>query len=413
MYCLTDLGMRTTDHRKHSDVSHALEMLPRRTLLAAWLLQAFLFGCGSSDSHSSEPVTDRPIDGGTDVFNPIGSPEGGPGSCDNPIDLEGCPCSPGEPARPCYPGPFAQAGVGPCTMGTQACVATGEGEFRTGTWGTCAGAGKPSTCEAAGVTCGTVLDGCGGQVTCGAPCPACEPGSQVFSTPGSFDFVVPEFETLEVELWGGGGGATAYAQVDVPTPGGDSSFNAVVVAGGGAAASDGAAAPGGKAFGGAVNLDGGAGSLACAQYLNPCTGYVTRVGGDSPKGGTGGKAIIELDACSAYMFGSTAGDGENGQTPGGGGGGDQTCQFNWLAQQGWGMGGAGAGAGAYASTTYTKSQLSPGSTVSVVVGAGGRGSKGAMSSQVPGTNGKNPGHYTGGDGARGEVRLSWTCAPQP
>ena len=44
----------------------------------------------------------------------------------------------------------------------------------------------------------------------------------------------------------------------------------------------------------------------------------------------------------------------------------------------------------------------------VVVGAGGRGSKGATSSQAPGT-GRNPGYYTAGDGARGEVRISWTC----
>jgi len=385
-------------------------------LLAGCVALPSLLGCGSAEPESASnnvPGGDGPgsgNDAGADVFKPFDAPDGGSsGSCTDDTDLEGCPCSAGSPARSCFPGPATQAGIGSCTLGTQQCDASHEGEFGSGSWGPCVGAGKPTTCEAAGATCGTISDGCGGEVACGAPCPACEAGTRTFTTPGVFDFIIPAFETLTVELWGGGGGATAYAQVDEPTPGGDSSFHGTVVAGGGAAALDGIAATGGTASGGTVNLPGAPGSPACAQYLNTCSGYVTRLGGDSPHGGAGGKTITQLDACSSYMFGSAAGDGENGHAPGGGGGGGHTCQFNWLQQQGWAMTGAGAGAGAYASITYAKGQLAPGTSAAVVVGAGGRGSKGAMSSQAPGNGGKNPGFYTGGDGGRGEVRLSWTC----
>jgi hypothetical protein len=88
----------------------------------------------------------------------------------------------------------------------------------------------------------------------------------------------------------------------------------------------------------------------------------------------------ELDSCSAFMFGSHAGDAESGYEPGGGGAGDWTCQFAWMSGGGWGMG-----------------------------GEGGHGSRGATSSLAGGMGGRNSGYYTGGDGGRGEVRIAWTC----
>jgi hypothetical protein len=51
--------------------------------------------------------------------------------------------------------------------------------------------------------------------------------------------------------------------------------------------------------------------------------------------------------------------------------------------------------------------LVSGTTVAVVVGAGG---KGAQTAIFPGA-GKNPGYYTGGDGGSGQVTISWTCQP--
>lgn len=366
-------------------------------------------------------------------MSPIGEPwTGGPGSSGDPdgredawggeeggdgdpsctagaLDLEGCPCQPGEAARSCYPGPSAQAGVGRCTTGTQACAEVGGGgEFTTGEWGPCEGAGHPATCLDEGATCGTLSDGCGGQLDCGV-CPECTAGSLELSSPGATTFTVPDFSTLTVELWGGGGGGTAYAQIESPTAGGDSSFAGTVIAGGGGAGDAAVAAPGGRASGGTVNLPGGEGSTACAAFLDTCAGRVTRIGGDSPNGGEGGEDITELDGCSAFMFGSRAGDGEAGQDPGGGGAGDWTCQYNWLQFEGWGMGGAGGGGGAYASITYAAGELAPGTAVPVVVGEGGRGSRGATSSLAGGSGGRNPGYYSGGDGGRGLARITWTC----
>jgi hypothetical protein len=50
-----------------------------------------------------------------------------------------------------------------------------------------------------------------------------------------------------------------------------------------------------------------------------------------------------------------------------------------------------------------------GSSVAVVVGAGGKGSEGECSSFASCSGAENPGHYTGGDGAPGQVTVAWTC----
>ncbi|MBI5537268.1 MAG: hypothetical protein HY898_31390 [Deltaproteobacteria bacterium] len=313
-------------------------------------------------------------------------------SCDNSLDTEGCPCTQKDATRACYSGPSAQAGIGQCKKGTQTCKSSTQGEFSKGVWSACEGSGAPLTCAQAKATCGTASDGCGGQIQCGDPCPQCTPGSQTFSAAGSYDFTVPGFDKLTVELWGGGGGGAAYSQVDSPTPGGSSSFNSTVVAGGGKDGASGAA--GGVASGGTINTPGGAGKGI--------------PGGDSPNGGKGGSTATQLDACGSMMYGSPSGDGENGYAPGGGGMGDITCQLSWWTYQGWGFYGVGAGAGAFASITYSAGELKAGSQVPIVVGEGGRGSKGATSSGPAGT-GKNPGYYTAGDGAPGQVTITWTC----
>jgi hypothetical protein len=92
-----------------------------------------------------------------------GSSAGGSGPCGTELDQQGCTCTPGEPARECYPGPAGQAGKGACAMGTQTCTAVQSGEFDLGTWGECTGAGEPGA------------PGCDGsdQDCDGAPDPAC------------------------------------------------------------------------------------------------------------------------------------------------------------------------------------------------------------------------------------------------
>jgi hypothetical protein len=327
-----------------------------------------------------------PIDGGK-------SDNGSGKGCNNSLNAEGCPCASTDAPRHCYPGPAAQAGVGQCKKGTQTCKLSQEGEFKAGVWGPCEGAGAALNCEGAKATCGTASDGCGGQLTCGEPCPECKPGELSFSTAGSYDFDVPVFGTLTVKLWGAGGGGTAYSPADQSSSGGDSSFNGTVIAGGGKDGASGGA--GGVASGGTINTPGG-----------PTQGIA---GGNCPNGGNGGTQSTVLDACINYMMGSPAGDGENGYAPGGGGMGDVTCQLSWWTYQGWGYYGVGGGAGAYSEMTFAAGSLKAGTKAPVIVGAGGKGSKGTPTSGFPGT-GKNPGYYTAGDGAPGQVSISWTCS---
>ncbi|MBI2030970.1 hypothetical protein HYT05_05085, partial [Candidatus Kaiserbacteria bacterium] len=184
-------------------------------------------------------------------------------------------------------------------------------------------------------------------------------GSQTYSTPGSYAFTVPQYGTLTVELWGGGGaGATGGNGA-----GSASSWNGVVVAGGGSGASGSNGGAGGVATGGSVNQNGGNGEN-WALYDN----FIN--GGDASLGGTGGHAT---ESC-------------NGRSPGGGGAG---CNYYT---------GAGGG-GAYSKVTYTAGQIAAGTVIPVVVGAG------------------HPGTSSAGAGAPGAVKITWSdgasAAPAP
>lgn len=228
---------------------------------------------------------------------------------------------------------------------------------------------------------------------------ACAPGTQTFSTPGAYTFVVPDYLTLSVEVWGAGGaGEASGAQAPNATAGGDSSFGAVI-AGGGGAGTYGAGGKGGAATGGLVNTPGGGGGPG-VHY--PVIGSLSS-GGAAPNGGKGGAGVNGVDPCGG-------GDGRSGDAPGGGGAPSWSCQGAWLQGYGWGDCGGSGGGGAYASTDFKPGALP--ATVPIVVGKGGAGSLGQVSSQVSG-QGKNPGHYTGGDGAPGAVKVTWTCRPAP
>lgn len=85
-------------------------------------------------------------------------------ACSDSLDLEGCSCPAGSPPRSCYLGAAAQAGIGSCTFGTQACVNGGD-EFDT--WGACTGSGAATTCADTSSQCGATSDGCGGILDCG------------------------------------------------------------------------------------------------------------------------------------------------------------------------------------------------------------------------------------------------------
>jgi hypothetical protein len=99
---------------------------------------------------------------------------GGPGAeaCGNGLDDdadgdvdEGCGCDVGK-TQPCFAGPKALAGKGPCHLGEQTCEKVpGQGEFAQGAWGTCGGSGQPGV-EA----CNGEDDDCDGVVDQGCAC---------------------------------------------------------------------------------------------------------------------------------------------------------------------------------------------------------------------------------------------------
>ncbi len=193
-----------------------------------------------------------------------------------------------------------------------------------------------------------------------------------YSTAGTYSYTVPQHSSITVYVWGGGGGGGG-ATANNGSAGGQSSFNGTVIANGGSGgtANDGAGGSGGTASGGDTNTTGTSGTA----------GSSTGAGGAGASGGSGGTAA------SANTAGNV------GTAPGGGGSGGHyyyTCGkgcFNSLI-------GGGGGGGGYSKKTYSAGTLTPGSSITVVVGA--VGAKGAA------------GTYAGGDGAVGRVVIAAT-----
>lgn len=208
-----------------------------------------------------------------------------------------------------------------------------------------------------------------------------EPGSQTMNASGNF--VVPEYNELIVELWGGGapggsvfgdalwnpgasnGGATQVAALGLTAGGGQR----------GAARTAGGA--GGTASGGDVNTTGGAGGPGST------TTRVSGAGGNCPNGGAGGPSAVS---------GGGSVPGNAGAAPGGGGSGSSHFDTN----VGHDDSGNGGGAGGYCRKTYTRANgPTPGASLAVTVGAGGVGA--AVTNGQP-----------GGNGASGRARFTWS-----
>ena len=206
-------------------------------------------------------------------------------------------------------------------------------------------------------------------------------GTQTFSTPGSFQFTVPVYNTMTVSVWGGGGTGTGLdSVVGNYVSGGTgqaSSFNGTVIANGGVGGANANGGAGGTASGGDTNTSGTAGGAG----IIGCSG----AGGGSPNGGAGGAAACPSNGLSSQ--------GNPGGSPGAGGSGYILCLKGCT---GAGVGGGG-GAG-YAVKTYVLGAIAVGTNVAVVVGAGGNTSTQSVGSQ-------------GGLGAPGQVTVTWTDIP--
>jgi hypothetical protein len=212
------------------------------------------------------------------------------------------------------------------------------------------------------------------------------PGSQTYSTAGTYSFKVPAYNKITFTLWGGGAaGGWGYGAGQNGNNTTVSFSGSSLVAGGGTGGYSGyyrrgigAGGPGGTASGGNVtNINGGDG-IAGYVYTNSTSSWAN--GGASPNGGAGGNGNTQR-APGPW-------NGSPGFAPGGGGGGGYSedtsgSSHNW-------QGGGGGGAGAYVVSTYTSATgPTQGSTISITVGDGGAGAG------------------NGASGAAGQIIVAW------
>lgn len=181
------------------------------------------------------------------------------------------------------------------------------------------------------------------------------PGNAIFTTVGNTNFIIPKFNRLIVECWGGGGGNYNNGSLD----GGTSSVFGVGATGGSALQDIGGYGYGGDvSYTGGLALNGNQGGGGGAAGRNGNGGIATPTGGlgNGTYSGNGGIASV--------------------QGPGGNYGGGAGALYR---------GGCGGG---YAKKTFTPGQLTVGSTAIVTVGAGGYSS-------------------IGGSGGQGLVLITW------
>jgi hypothetical protein len=224
------------------------------------------------------------------------------------------------------------------------------------------------------------------------------PGSTTFDS-GSGNFTVPGYNTLTVELWGGGGsGRGSTNQVANGASGGVGGNNGVdsTVSTLGLTAERGRGASGGTGTGtggaggaGVGGDDNQSGESGQSGTSNSNSSIAYRYGGASPNGGA---------RATGNLSGTTSGaDGIAGNAPGGGGTGwainvNQGPGFGWQSYAH-----ASGGGGGYTSKTYVRGEPGApdiGDLLAYAVGAGGA-SVGSGSSES-------------GAGAAGRVKFTWS-----
>ncbi len=190
-------------------------------------------------------------------------------------------------------------------------------------------------------------------------------GSQSYITPGTYQFTIPNYTGTLTATVNGAGGAGGWGGCGVDSGG---SNQCLYGAGQGVASGSGESSSFGSAMagGGGNGAEGGRGITS-----DPCNGGPGADGNPGTGTVSGGGAL-------------------------GGGGGDGYTG-------GWCNGGKGGtgGSGGKTTQTFTTSTLAPGSTVTVVVGAGGIGWVGYCNQTCAGS------------GQNGSVSISWTDASNP
>lgn len=209
------------------------------------------------------------------------------------------------------------------------------------------------------------------------------PGSFTQTVPGTYNFIVPYFNSLDIELWGGGAGGAA----GLPGTGGvGATSNAQPGQNGGSSsiASLGLTAQGGFYTGFFVGTSQheGLGGVASGFDTNTSGGDNNAVSGSLVSGsgaGPGGGAGV-----TQTVAGNVIG--------GGGGQGNYAIDFFGSPLPRINSGGPG---GAYGKKTYLPTTLAPGTVLSYTVGIGG--------ARCP-----NWFDLVPGNGARGQATFTWT-----
>jgi hypothetical protein len=230
-----------------------------------------------------------------------------------------------------------------------------------------------------------------------------DPGSVTYTAPGEYSFIIPNYNSLQVELWGGGGGGGGISMdggggvfrtagsTGTPSRWQDGASFGNPEAGSGAGGSgsltDTTPAVGGTASGGDINTSGNPALVTPDAFSTPAR---AATGGSSPNGG--GNAVMYA---SAYYNLSNAKNGFDGLAPGGGGSG----AANYSANNGRNVGNGGGG-GAYCKETYARGAYSPGQVVRLTVGDGGNWG------WLPSSGDRQKAY--GGWGAPGQVKITWS-----
>jgi hypothetical protein len=195
-------------------------------------------------------------------------------------------------------------------------------------------------------------------------------GSHTNNASGTYNFTVPVYRYLTIQIWGGGGAGANNGSSG--GTGGTSSFGSYISATGGAGGTPGTGGTGGA---------GGSGTNGTYNE----TGENGKDGAKSTSsyGGAGANTSNGGGARRTTTYVSSNVAGQAGFTYAGGGSGPVAYSIAYGSM-------AGGGGGGYASKTFGRGELSTGTTVSITLGAGGTavGSSGA--------------------GANGAIKITWS-----
>lgn len=216
-----------------------------------------------------------------------------------------------------------------------------------------------------------------------------------YQTANTSNLTVPQYNTITVKIWGGGGGGGS-------TGGNGQNGGASIVVSSKGTLSAGGGAGGGQAItmnalNPSLQVRAGAGGVAAGDGMNlagqPGTLPTQIVNGFTPiyKGGNGGAPLKSTLTAASGGQSNVSSAGTSATALGGGGGATSGTSNNQ-------PGGGGGGSGAYVERVFVYPEIPVGSTLTISVGAGGRGGPTSTNGFVT-----TP---AGGSGAVGRVEVS-------